>query len=86
LVSLLNPLIPRMRKSKVIAAFLDAINIASVAVIAAVCVEMGKDTLTDWRTVLIAVMSIVAVFYFRKMNSAFIVIGGALAGYLLTWI
>jgi chromate transporter len=47
---------------------------------------MGKDTLTDWRTVLIAVMSIVAVFYFRKMNSAFIVIGGALAGYLLTWI
>ena len=86
LVALLNPLIPRMRKSKVIAAFLDAINIASVAVIAAVCVEMGKDTLTDWRTVLIAVMSIVAVFYFRKMNSAFIVIGGALAGYLLTWI
>ena len=86
LVSLLNPLIPRMRKSKVIAAFLDAINIASVAVIAAVCVEMGKDTLTDWRTVVIAVMSIVAVFYFRKMNSAFIVIGGALAGYLLTWI
>jgi len=86
LVALLNPLIPRMRKSKVIAAFLDAINIASVAVIAAVCVEMGKDTLTDWRTVLIAVMSIVVVFYFRKMNSAFIVIGGALAGYLLTWI
>jgi chromate transporter len=86
LVALLNPLIPRMRKSKVIAAFLDAINIASVAVIAAVCVEMGKDTLTDWRTVVIAVMSIVAVFYFRKMNSAFIVIGGALAGYLLTWI
>ncbi len=86
LVALLNPLIPKMRKSKVIAAFLDAINIASVAVIAAVCVEMGKDTLTDWRTVVIAVMSIVAVFYFRKMNSAFIVIGGALAGYLLTWI
>lgn len=85
-VALLHPLIPKMRKSKVLAAFLDAINIASVAVIAAVCVEMGKDTLTDWRTMLIALLSIVALFTFRKINSAFVVIGGALAGYLLTWI
>lgn len=83
-VAMLNPLIPKMRKSKVIAAVLDAVNIAAVAVIVAVCVEMGKDTLTDWRTILIAAMSIIAVFIFKKMNSAFIVIGGALTGYLLT--
>ena len=85
-VAILNPLIPKMRKSKIIAAFLDAVNIAAVAVIVAVCVEMGKDTLTDWRTILIAVLSIIAVFVFKKMNSAFIVIGGALTGYLLTLI
>lgn len=86
LVAALNPLVPKMRKSKVIAAFLDAINMASVAVIAAVCLVMGKETLTDWRTILIALLSLFAVFYFRKINSAFIVIGGAMAGYLLTWI
>lgn len=85
-VAILNPLIPKMRKSKIIAVFLDAVNIAAVAVIIAVCVEMGKDTLTDWRTILIAVLSIIAVFIFKKMNSAFIVIGGALTGYLLTLI
>lgn len=85
-VAILNPLIPKMRKSKTIAAFLDAINIAAVAVIVAVGVEMGKDTLTDWRTILIAILSIIAVFVFKKMNSAFIVIGGALSGYLLTLI
>lgn len=84
-VAILNPLIPKMRKLKSIAAFLDAVNMAAVAVIVAVCVEMGKDTLTDWRTILIAVLSLIAVFVFKKMNSAFIVIGGALAGYLLTW-
>lgn len=83
-VAILNPLIPKMRKSKIIAAFLDAVNIAAVAVIVAVCVEMGKDTLTDWRTILIAVLSIIAVFIFKKMNSAFIVIGGASIGYVLT--
>lgn len=83
-VAMLNPLIPQMRKSKAMAAFLDAVNIAAVAVIVAVCIEMGKDTLTDWRTITIAVTSLVATLIFKKINSAFIVIGGALAGYLLT--
>jgi len=82
-VAILNPLIPKMRKSKTIGAFLDAVNIAAVAVIIAVCIEMGKDTLTDWKTALIAILSIIAVFAFQKVNSAFIVIGGAVLGYLL---
>lgn len=82
-VAILNPLIPTMRKSKTIGAFLDAVNIAAVAVIVAVCIEMGKDTLTDWKTALIAILSIIAVFAFQKINSAFIVIGGAVLGYLL---
>lgn len=83
-VSILNPFVPKMRKSKIFTAFLDAVNIAAVAVIVAVCVDMGKDTLTDWKTVLIALLSIICVFLFKKVNSAFIVIGGALIGYLLT--
>lgn len=82
-VAILNPLIPKMRKSKIISAFLDAVNIAAVAVIVAVCIEMGKDTLTDWRTILIAVASLVVVFGFKKVNSAFTVMGGAVLGYLL---
>jgi chromate transporter len=82
-VAILNPWVPKMRKSKWIAAFLDAVNIAAVAVIVAVCVEMGKDTLTDWRTITIAVISIISVFVFKKVNSAFIVLGGAALGYLL---
>lgn len=82
-VALLNPVIPKMRKSQTMAAFLDAVNMAAVAVIVAVCIEMGSDTLTDWRALTIAIASLVVVFVFKKMNSAFIVIGGAIAGYLL---
>lgn len=81
----LNPLIPKMRRSKILAAFLDAVNIASLAVIIAVCVSMGQDTLTDWRTVLIAVLSIIVVFIFKNINSALIVVGGAVTGYLLSF-
>ena len=85
-VSILNPFVPKMRKSRIFSAFLDAVNIAAVAVIVAVCIEMGKETLTDWRTILIAAISLICVFVFKKMNSAFIVIGGALFGYILTLI
>ncbi|MEJ1221611.1 chromate efflux transporter [Sediminicola sp. 1XM1-17] len=82
-VAILNPMIPKMRASKIMGAFLDAVNVAAVAVIIAVCVSMGKETLTDWRTVVIAMASLVLVFVFKKLNSAFIVLGGALLGYLL---
>ena len=83
-VSILNPLMPRLRKSRHIAALLDAVNIGAVAVILAVCIDMGKDSLTDWKTTCIAIISLVIVFAFKKLNSAFIVLGASLLGYVLT--
>jgi chromate transporter len=85
-VALLNPLVKRMRNSKLFAVFLDAVNVASVAIIIAVCYIMGKDSIQDWRTILIAVAGIILTFGFRKINSAWIVLGGSLTGYLLTLI
>jgi len=85
-VALLNPMVKKMRNSKLFSAFLDAVNIAAVAMIIAVCYKMGKETITDWRTILIAVLSIALTFGFRKINSALIVLGGSLLGYLLTLI
>lgn len=85
-VALLNPIVKKMRNSKLFSAFLDAVNVASVAIIVAVCFDMGKDTITDWRTILIAVLSIAIAFGYKKLNSAFVVLGGSLIGYLLTLI
>lgn len=84
-VIVLNPVIPRLRESEVMAAFLDAVNMGAVAVVIAVCVEMGKEALTDWRTVLIAIVSLVVVFVLPKINHALIVVGGAAMGYALTF-
>ena len=83
-VAFLNPLVKKMRSSKLFSAFLDAVNVASVAIIISVCFAMGKDSITDWRTILIAILSIALTFRFRKINSAFIVLGGSIVGYLLT--
>lgn len=85
-VALLNPLVKKMRNSILFSAFLDAVNVASIAIIAAVCFDMGKGTITDWRTILIAVLSMVIAFGYKKLNSAFVVLGGSLIGYLLTLI
>ena len=85
-VGLLNPLIPKMQKSKILRAFLDAINIAAVSVIVVVCMQMAKETTGDWRMMLIAVLSILTVFVFKKLNSAFIVLFGAITGYLISFI
>ena len=85
-VALLNPLVKKMRGSKPFSAFLDAVNIASVAIIISVCYAMGKDTVTDWRTILIAIISLAITFGYKKINSAFIVLGGSIIGYVLTLI
>ena len=83
-VLILNPLVPKIRKSKPLSAFLDAVNVAAVALIIAVCIQMGIDSITEWKTITIAIMSLIVVFVFKKLNSAFIVIGGAFLGYILT--
>lgn len=83
-VALLNPLVKKMRNSKIFSVFLDAVNAASVAIIVSVCISMGIETVNDWRTILIAVICLVISFGYRKINSALIVVSGSLMGYLLT--
>jgi chromate transporter len=82
-VALLNPLVQKMRGSKLFTAFLNAVNVASIALIIVVCYQMGKGSLTGWRPVLIAVCSALILFKFKTINSAIIILGGSLAGYLL---
>ncbi|MDQ0594944.1 chromate transporter [Chryseobacterium ginsenosidimutans] len=82
-VALLHPLMRKMRSSSLLSSFLDAVNVASVAIIMVVCYEMAKDSIADWRTVIIAIGSLFFVFRFPKINSAIIVLAGALLGYIL---
>jgi chromate transporter len=82
-VAFLNPFIRKLRSSKLMSVFLDTVNIASIALILAVCVEMGKLSITDWKTIIIAVLGFILSFSFKKLNTAFVVLGGSALGYLL---
>ena len=85
-VWLLNPLIPKMRKSKVLGYFLDSINVAAVAIMLAVLITMSKQTIVDWQATLIAVVSGVLIFGFKKVSVMWVLIIGAILGYALAFI
>jgi chromate transporter len=81
-VAILNPVVPRLRKSGWTAAFLDAVNAAAVALMAAVTIELARTTLTSWPTAAIAVAASVAALRFG-VSALWLVLGGALAGRFL---
>ncbi len=82
-VLILNPLIPRLRSWPWTAAFLDSINVCALALMVAVTLELGVVVMTSWTTWLIAVVAAVLTLRFR-VNAAWIVVGAAAAGWLLS--
>jgi chromate transporter len=82
-VALLNPLVKIMRKSDIFGSFLDGVNVAAIAIILAISYALGKEAITDWKTILIAIISLVFTLGCKKINSAIVVLGGSLLGYVL---
>jgi chromate transporter len=78
-VALSSPLIPRLRRSSWAAGFLDGANAASVALMAVVTWELGRAAIVDWMTAGLAAASAILLLSTR-LNSAWLVAGGALAG------
>jgi len=88
LVLLINPWVPKLRRSPWASGFLDGVNAASLGLMAAVTYILGRSALVDWLTIVVAILSAIAVFRF-KVNSAWLVLAGGAIGFaanLLGWI
>lgn len=82
-VAALNPVVPRLRRSRWTSAFLDAVNVSSVGLMAAVTVKLARATLAAWPAWLIALVA--ALLGLRwKVNASWLVSGGAIVGWLLS--
>jgi chromate transporter len=89
LVALSGPLIPRVRQSKTAGDFLDGVNAAALALMAAVTWRLGRVTLAnpdvDWWmngfAWALALLSLVLLVRYR-VNSAWLVLGGGIVGWL----
>ena len=74
--------LPKLRQSPVASAFLDGVNAAAVALMAFVGWQFARASLVNASAVILAVVSAVLVLRY-KVNSAWLVLGGAIAGILL---
>jgi chromate transporter len=83
-VLLLNPLIPQLRRSKWMSAFLDAINASTVALMAVVTLRLAQTIIfqpTGFNLMAAFLAAIAAVLAIRwRVNAAWLVLGGAIVG------
>lgn len=89
-VGALNPLVPRLRQSQWLSAFLDAVNASAVALMGAVTLQLGADVLVPggafaWPAWVIAGLAVLAVFRF-KVSAVWVVVGGAVLGWALSFL
>jgi chromate transporter len=82
-VLIVNPFIPRLRNSVWMSGLLDGVNVASLSLMAAVTWQLGRSCLTDPLTILVALVSAALLLRF-KINSTWLILGGALIGLLST--
>jgi len=86
-VAILNPLIPRLRASKWMASFLDAINVSAIALMVTAMFKLAQGILLlpdgiDAKAALIAIGAAILVIRWQ-VNAAGIILGGAAVGWLL---
>jgi chromate transporter len=80
-VAALGPVLPRLRRSVWVAAFLDSVNVCAVALMAGVTIRLAGDALRGWPMCAIALAALAALWRW-KINPAWVVLGGGLAGLL----
>ncbi|MEJ5249548.1 MAG: chromate efflux transporter [Caldilinea sp.] len=83
-VALSSPFIPQLRSSTWFGALLDGVNVASLGLMAAVTVELSRASLIDPLTIGIALVSTGLLIRY-KINSTWLVLGGAALGLLGGW-
>jgi chromate transporter len=74
-----GPLVPKLRASRVAGAFLDGLNVASLALMAVVTVQLGRAAVVDLPTALLALAAAIALLRF-KLNATWLMLAGAALG------
>ncbi len=78
-VAISGPLLPRIRRSKTAGAVLDGVNVASLALMAVVAIQLGRSALVDPPTIALATVSAIVLLRWR-INTMWLVLAGAAAG------
>jgi chromate transporter len=80
-VAISSPFIPRIRGSAWAGSFLDGVNAAALGLMAAVTWQLGRLSLVELPTIFLALIALGLLLRF-KINSTWLILGGALIGLL----
>lgn len=80
----LNPLIPKLRKSKITSGFLDGINAGVMGLLVYVTISLATQTLTNWQSMSVLVVALLWMWIkpFR-LGIPFLVVVSSLLGWVL---
>jgi len=78
-VALLKQIVPYLRRSRWTATILDGVNVAALALMAGVTLQLGRAALIDLPTIVLAGAAALILFRF-KVNSAWLVAAGGIIG------
>jgi chromate transporter len=81
-VAISGPLVPRLRRSPLAGAFLDGVNVASLALMAVVTLQLARAAFVDLPTVAIGLVGIFLLLRYR-INSTWLIVASAVAGVLV---
>jgi chromate transporter len=84
-VAISNPFVPRLRQSSWFGGLLDGVNVASLALMAAVTLQVARASVVDWITALLGIAATLLLLRF-KVNSTWLVLAGGLVGLLVHWL
>lgn len=84
-IPVIHPIAARLRRSPWTAALLDGVNVAALALMAGVLLQLGQNALSDVLTWAVALIAFVILLRF-KLNSAWLILVGAAIGIVRFWL
>ena len=84
-VAIIHPLAATLRRSPWTSPLLDGVNVAAVALMAGVMIQLGQNALIDVLTWAIAIVALAILLRF-KINSVWLILAGAAIGVARFWL
>jgi len=84
-VAIVYPMVPRLRGSAWMSAFLDGVNVAAIGLMLAVTWQLGRSAVVDWPSAALALVATILLLRWR-INSVWLIAGAGVIGTIIRWL
>jgi chromate transporter len=84
-VAIVYPIVPRLRGSAWMSAFLDGANVAAIGLMLAVTWQLGRSAVVDWPSAGLALVATILLLRWR-INSVWLIAGAGVIGTMVHWL